>query len=269
MRQNHPIGIFDSGVGGLTVVSKVVKQLPHENIVYLGDTARVPYGEKTPQQIINFVKEILDFLLKFKVKAIIMACNTSSALAYPVLKDDYETPIFEMITPAVEQVHKITNNKRIGIIANSATVNSNVYKTKLENFNYKVFQQACPLLVPLVERGETDTEYTKKVLHTYLDPLIAEDIDILILGCTHYPHLFKKIKEIVGSKVFILNPAKFIVQKVKEYFTANNLLKSDHRYIHKYFVSGQEEQFKTTAQILFPDEQFDNIEHIQLVKSAV
>ena len=269
MNENHPIGVFDSGVGGLTVVSEIMKQLPYENIVYFGDTARVPYGEKTPHEINVFVKEIVDFLIKFKVKAIVMACNTSSAIAYPVIKDEYKTPMFEMINPAVEEARRVTRNKKIGVIANSATINSNVYKNKLEAANNcKAFQQACPLLVPLVERGERGTDYTKKILHTYLDPLLAEEVDTLILGCTHYPHLLNEIKEIVGEEVFVLNPAKKVVEKIKEYFSKNNLLKNEPRYIHKYFVSGDVEQFKFAAQALFPGETFSNIEHVQLIKES-
>lgn len=269
MNENHPIGVFDSGVGGLTVVSEIMRRLPYENIVYFGDTARVPYGEKTPREINVFVKEIADFLIKFKVKAIVMACNTSSAIAYPVIKDEYKTAMFEMINPAVEEAHKVTRNKKIGVIANSATINSNVYKKKLEAAdNCRAFQQACPLLVPLIERGETNTDYTKKILHTYLDPLLAEEIDTLILGCTHYPHLLNKIKEILGEEIFILNPAKKAAEKIKEYFSKNNLLKSDPRHIHKYFISGDVEQFKFTARALFPGENFSNIEHVQLAKKS-
>lgn len=270
MNKNHPIGVFDSGVGGLTIVSEIMKQLPFENIVYFGDTARVPYGEKTPEQINSFVKEIIEFFLNFKVKAIIMACNTSSAIAYPVVKNEYDVTMFEMINPAIEEARTATRNKRIGIIANSATINSNVYKTKIESLkNYKAFQQACPLLVPLIERGETDTDYAKKVLHTYLDPLLAENIDTLILGCTHYPHLSGIIKKVVGEEIFVLNPARKVVEKVKEYLSEGDLLKKDPRYMHKYFVSGDIEQFKFAAQALSQGESFSNIEHIQLTKSKV
>lgn len=265
MYRNHPIGVFDSGVGGLTVVAELIKQIPCENIVYFGDTARVPYGEKTPKQIISFVEEIMDFLLKFKVKAVVMACNTSSALAYPNIKEKYDVPIFEMITPAVEEANRKTRNKKIGVIANSATINSNAYKEKLEKFGAPcaVFQQACPLLVPLVERGETESDYAKKILRTYLDPLMAENIDTLILGCTHYPHLLKPINEITGEGVFVLNPAKKAIEKLKFHLEKFDLLKNESRYMHKYFVSGDEEHFKSIAKVLLNSEDFSNIERIQ------
>ncbi|MFH1454043.1 MAG: glutamate racemase [Armatimonadota bacterium] len=265
MIKNHPIGVFDSGVGGLTVVSEIIKQLPNENIVYFGDTARVPYGEKTPQQINAFVREIINFLLKFKVKAVIMACNTSSALAYPTVKNEYDIPMFEMINPAIEEVKNASKNKRVGVIANYVTINSNVFKDKIENIGdgYKAFQQACPLLVPLVERGETDTSYAEKVLHTYLDPMISEDIDTLILGCTHYPHLLPPIIRITGIDVNVLDPAEKVVNKAKDYFTRNDLLKDDSRRMHKYFVSGSPSHFERTARVLFAGEDYSNVEQVQ------
>ncbi|MCL5773627.1 MAG: glutamate racemase [Firmicutes bacterium] len=247
------IGVFDSGVGGLTVASEIMKQMPYEKIYYYADTARVPYGEKTPDEIKGFVNEIIAFLLGEGVKAVIMACNTSSALALTETRKKFDIPVIGVIEPAVLMALSQTREKRIGVIANLATTNSGAYKNKfLENGNgVSVFQQACPMLVPLVERGIVDGEDVKIVLKSYLEPLKAQKIDTLILGCTHYPYLMKPIEEIMGDGVKIVNPAYQAVKDMKSMLEEKNLLSGrGEPPEHKYFVSGERQSFMKTAEKL-------------------
>lgn len=245
---NKPIGIFDSGLGGLTVVSKIIKALPEESFIYFGDTARMPYGEKTPEQIKKFVYQIIDFLIQKGSKAIVMACNTSSAIAYEEAVEKYKLPITGVINSAVEAAVGLTKNNKIGVIANEATVKSLAYPetfSKISLNHQTVYQAACPLLVPLVEKGQIDTPEVKTVLKDYLLPLKEKKIDTLVLGCTHYPHLLKSIKEILNG-VAILDPAEHMAEKLKVVLEENNMLASGKPY-YKYYTSGDIEIFKNLA----------------------
>lgn len=247
------IGVFDSGVGGLTVASEIMKQMSREKIYYYADTARVPYGERTSEEIKSFVNEIIALLLGEGVKAVIMACNTSSAIALEGAGKKFDIPILGVIEPAVSVALSETREKRIGVIANLATTNSGAYKNKfLENGNgVAVFQQACPMLVPLVERGIVDGEDVKIVLRSYLEPLKAQKIDTLILGCTHYPYLIKPIEEIMGDGVKIINPAYQAVKDMKSILEKRNLLSEGTGLPeHKYFVSGERQSFIKVAEKL-------------------
>lgn len=209
-KRNSPIGIFDSGIGGLTVVKEVIKELPDEKIVYFGDTARLPYGNKSAPTVVKFSLENAKFLLKFGVKFIIVACNTSSSLALPTLRRRFKIPFLGVIAPAVTEATKITSNGRIGIIATRSTVESSSYRREIKRVNprLKSFLQACPLFVPLAEEGWTDDEVTLKVARRYLAPLLKKDIDTLILGCTHYPLLKGMIRKVLGSQINFVDSAK-------------------------------------------------------------
>jgi len=207
---NRPIGIFDSGIGGLTVVKEIIKELPHEDIVYFGDTARLPYGNKSAQTIIKFSSENVRFLLEFGVKLIIVACNSSSSLALPTLRRRFKVPILGVITPAVRKAVQISPNGRIGIIGTRATVGSMCYQRQIKRVNagFKSFVQACPLFVPLAEEGWIGNEVTLRVARRYLRPLFKKDIDTLILGCTHYPLLKKVIRKVMGKDIEFVDSAK-------------------------------------------------------------
>ncbi|MDR1104505.1 MAG: glutamate racemase, partial [Endomicrobium sp.] len=192
LSNNNPIGIFDSGFGGLTVMSAINKVLPSENLIYFGDTAHVPYGTKSQNAILKFSKEITSFLIKNRVKLIVVACNTASALALPVLEKTLKVHIIGVIAPGAKAAIDASENFRIGIIGTEGTIGSKSYPKAINKLaKAKIYQQACPLLVPLVEEGWVDGEITDKTVKKYIKPLLAKKIDTLVLGCTHYPLLRK------------------------------------------------------------------------------
>src|SRR5688572_19814931 len=203
MTRELPIGVFDSGIGGLTVVRQLHKALPSEDIVYLGDTARVPYGTKSPSTVVRFACEDTQFLLQQNVKAVIVACNTCSAWALPMLEKKFSVPMFGVILTGVRAALQRTRNQRIGIVGTSATIRSKAYANGIlaRCDTAKIFARACPLLVPLVEEGWTRHRITQTVLQEYLAPLLRNRIDTLILGCTHYPLLKSAIRKVTGPKV--------------------------------------------------------------------
>ncbi|MGB9792222.1 MAG: glutamate racemase [Thermacetogeniaceae bacterium] len=218
MEEVQPIGIFDSGVGGLTVVKFIFKKLPGERIVYFGDTAHLPYGSRTPEELIAFGEGIVSFLLQFRVKAIVAACNTSSSISLPYLKKKFQVPILGVLEPGVRAALSVTRNKRVGVIATAATVNSGAYPRAFASQapDVKVFVQACPLFVPLVEAGLADSPEARKAAMEYLAPLKEAGIDTLVLGCTHYPFLAPVITEVLGEDVRLVDPAEETVKELAE-----------------------------------------------------
>jgi glutamate racemase len=220
--RNLPIGIFDSGVGGLTVVRQMHRLLPHENLLYLGDTARVPYGTKSPETVVRFGCEDAQFLVDCRVKALVVACNTVSAWALPVLEKRFAVPVFGVILPGAGLALRRTKNHRIGVIGTNATVRSGAYTRAMTSVDrtVKVFARPCPLLVPLVEEGWVNHSVTLSVLHVYLEPLLRKGIDTLVLGCTHYPLLKRAIRTVVGDRVTLIDSAescaRFVRGKLKE-----------------------------------------------------
>lgn len=223
--KNRPIGVFDSGVGGLTVVQEIWKIMPEEEVLYFADTANVPYGDKPLSEIKSIALKICDFLVQEKVKMIIMGCNISSAIALSDAQKEYPIPIIGLIEAAVEEAIRVTMNKRIGIIATQGTILSRAYQRNLESkdIRLKIFARACPPFVPIVEKGEIDAPQTKKIIEEYIQPLLVEGIDTLILGCTHYPFLKTQIEEITGDKVKTVDPAKGTVKKAKEILEQKDL----------------------------------------------
>ncbi|MFA6097977.1 MAG: glutamate racemase [Patescibacteria group bacterium] len=233
------IGIFDSGIGGLTVAKEILRQLPGYQLVYFGDTARTPYGNKSPETIARYAHEDIDFLLHKGAKIIVVACNTASAVAADKLKEDYPyAPIFEVITPAVKQAVAITKNKRIGVIGTRATVASSIYENKIKEYKngFKILSQACPLFVPLAEEGWIDKPVTKLVAKKYLYSLKMQQIDTLILGCTHYPLLKKIIQEKIGKRTRLVDPAEEVVKEISHYLKTKPELE-------KTLKKGMEHQF--------------------------
>ncbi len=217
-KNSAPIGVFDSGLGGLTVVRELRRQLPHEQIIYFGDIARLPYGIKSEKQIREFSSENTEFLLKRKVKAVVVACNSSSSAAYDYLKKNYAVPIIDVIQPAAEKAVAVTRNLKIGVIATQATVASGAYRRAIQSQNkkIKVFSNACPLLVPFVEEGILDGSLIEMVISRYLSPILKQKIDTLILGCTHYPLLKKVIQKVAGPQVKLIDSAPAAVGKLKD-----------------------------------------------------
>jgi glutamate racemase len=218
MTRELPIGVFDSGVGGLTVVRQLHRVLPGEDIVYLGDTARVPYGTKSPSTVVRFACEDTQFLLRQNVKAVVVACNTCSAWALPMLEKKFPVPVFGVILPGARAALEKTRNQRIGIIGTSATIRSKAYANAIlaRCDSARVFARACPLLVPLVEEGWTRHDVTDTVLREYLRPLLRHRIDTLILGCTHYPLIKSAIRKVARAGVTLVDSAESCALYVRE-----------------------------------------------------
>lgn len=225
MQRTKSIGVFDSGFGGLDIMRGLVKVLPDYDYVYLGDTARVPYGTRSKDIIYSFTKEAVDFLFSKNCELIIFACNTASSDALRLIQKKHLSERYEnkkvlgVLIPAAEEACRISKNNKVGVMATASTVASKSFERELKKINpkIKIYQQACPLLVPLVEAGEQNSEITKIILKKYLKPLIAKKIDTLILGCTHYGILEPKIKKLIGRDVKIISEAKIIGQKLENY----------------------------------------------------
>ncbi|MFH1402530.1 MAG: glutamate racemase [Patescibacteria group bacterium] len=225
IKKNKSIGIFDSGFGGLDILKTVTKKLPNYNYIYLGDTARAPYGARSKEIIYEFTKQAVDFLFKNNCEIIILACNTASSDALKKIQQEYlpkyypNKKVLGVLIPTAEQAAQKTKNERIGIIATERTIQSNAFKRELLKLNpkIKVFQKVCPLLVPIIEAGEQNSKFTKIILAKYLKSFAKQNIDTLILGCTHYGILEKKIKKIIGKQITVLSEAKIIPEKLKIY----------------------------------------------------
>ncbi|HHX02150.1 MAG TPA: glutamate racemase [Firmicutes bacterium] len=248
MELSHaPIGIYDSGVGGLTVWL-AFKKLIKQDLIYYADTAHVPYGEKTKEQILFYSHTIIDFLKQHQVRAVVAACNTSSALALPTLQLTAGIPLFGVIAPAVREGIAATKNKRVGLMATVGTVNSGSYQKLFHRYgpDIQLFAQRCPKLVPLVEAGKTDGPEVYQALQQYLDPLLEAAIDTLILGCTHYPFLLEPIRRITGPEVTIVDPAHQTAQDVWKWIKENNYAEQPNpRDI--FWTSGNPRDFQTKA----------------------
>ena len=234
----RPIGVFDSGVGGLTVVKQVMKVMPHENIVYFGDTARVPYGSK--EAVTKFSLQNVRFLETKDVKAIIVACNTASSNSLDAMRAATDTPIFGVVVPGVEAAVRATKNHKVGIIGTAATVRSGAYETMIraENPDIQVFSKACPLFVPLAEEGWTDNEVSRLTAQSYLQELLTKGIDSLVLGCTHYPLLKRCIGTTVGDAVKLVDPAKATARQVKEFLAERDQLnENEEEGVRRFYLS--------------------------------
>jgi glutamate racemase len=245
-KANLPIGIFDSGVGGLTVFREVISLLPHEDIIYLGDTARVPYGTRSPDTVIRYSQEITRFLLRQGIKLLVVACNTSSAVSLPSLKKENEIPIIGVIDPGARRASEVTQNKRVGVIGTEGTVKSRAYEraVKMVDRRITIVSRSCPLFVPLAEEGWVDNEVARLTAHSYLSPLRGKMIDTLILGCTHYPLLEKVIREVMGDEVFFVNSAKETAKEVQRVLDEERFVhagKKDGSY--RFYVTDNVERF--------------------------
>ena len=243
------IGVFDSGVGGLTVVKELIRQVPGEDIIYFGDTARVPYGIKSKETVIRFSIEDILFLLKQEVKLICVACNTVSSVELPVLKNYFKVPIVGVITPGVREAVYATQNKRIGVIGTSSTVKSHTYEKEIRQLDPKIMvvSLACPLFVPFVEEGWLSGDVVLRVAKAYLKPLKDSRVDTVILGCTHYPLLKPTIKEVLGKNVTLIDSAKQVAIEVKKILAAEGLLDKARRVNRKFYVSDNPEGFRALA----------------------
>ncbi|NEP17945.1 MAG: glutamate racemase [Leptolyngbya sp. SIO4C1] len=237
------IGVFDSGVGGLTVLREIVRQLPHESVLYFGDTARLPYGERTPAEILRYVREIIVWMLKREVKMVVMACNTSSALALETVRSEFDVPILGVILPGARAAAKL--GRAIGVISTPATAASGAYRQAIleANPSVAVWQVGCPEFVPLIEQNRIHDPYLKTVAQTYLQPLLQARIDTLIYGCTHYPHLAPVLRQILPSQVRLIDPAVPLVQAMTHELDVLGLSSPHAATTTEFYVSGQPSQF--------------------------
>jgi glutamate racemase len=209
MSSSAPIGVFDSGIGGLTVVREMIVQLPNESIIYFGDTARVPYGPKSPDTVLRYSREITSYLLGEGVKALVVACNTATAHALPALREEFAIPIIGVIEPGARAAVASTKTNRIGVIGTAGTIKSRAYEKEIKKLlpNANVTAQACALFAPLVEEGWLDSEVTRAVARNYLAPIVSAEVDTLVLGCTHYPLMKTVIGNVVGREVRLIDSA--------------------------------------------------------------
>jgi glutamate racemase len=261
-----PIGIFDSGVGGLTVVSELFRILPQEDIIYFGDTAHLPYGSKSKEAVTRFSLDIVNFLKAQKVKIVIVACNTASSFALSRLREKIDLPVIGVIEPGAQAAIDTTRNFKIGIIGTEGTIKSRAFEEALKkiNRNVKVFSQACPLFVPLVEEGWLDEPETSQIAEKYLSPLKDKGIDTLILGCTHYPLLKELLSRIMGQGVSLIDTAESTAKAVKKSLGEKNLLKKgNHKSVYKFFVSDNPEKFLQLG-MRFLGEGIDKAERVDL-----
>lgn len=253
LQKNAPIGVFDSGVGGLTVAREIMRQIPNEKIIYFGDTARVPYGSKSKETVTRFSKQIVRFLQSHQVKTIVVACNTASAYALDELEKEIEIPIIGVLKPGAKTAAEVTKNGRIGVIATEATIGSQMYTKYIRELNKQVtiYGKACPLFVPLVEEGLWQDPVTDEIAKRYLTELIDIDIDTLILGCTHYPLIRSTLGRIMGEKVTLVNPAYETARELKELLVEKNILNDESPKLgenqYQFYVSDGAEKFKTFA----------------------
>lgn len=249
-----PIGVFDSGVGGLTVTKEIMTQLPEENIIYFGDTARVPYGSKSKDTILKYSKQIIRFLKTKDVKAIVIACNTASAFALEEIKKELDIPIIGVVQPGAKVAASTSKKGKIGIIGTEGTIGSQIYSQFIKdlNPNLRVIGKACPLFVPLVEEGFfLEDPITKEIASRYLAGLKEEDVDTLILGCTHYPLIRHTIQSVMGAGVTLVNPAYETAKELKELLIEEGM-KSLFNYKelnekHQFYVSDAADRFKKFA----------------------
>jgi glutamate racemase len=246
-----PIGVFDSGIGGLTVARALFELLPNENIIYLGDTARLPYGTKSKETVILYSIECLKFLLAKKVKMIVVACNTASSVAVPFLQKITKLPVEGVIIPGSKSGAERTKNNRVGVIGTLGTIKSNAYKKAIKKINpsVNVYSQPCSLFVQLAEDGWTDNKIAELTAQEYLKNLTKCNIDTLILGCTHYPILKNTIRKVMGNKVQLIDSGEETAIEVKKVLTEKSLLNTQKKKgIHKFFVTDFPNNFKQISE---------------------
>jgi glutamate racemase len=261
-----PIGIFDSGIGGLTVAHAITKILPHEQLIYFGDTAHLPYGDKSQAAIQAYSVKICDLLIRQRCKVILIACNSASAAAYELVKEyvGSKAKVLNVIDPTVEYIGENYAGKTIGLIGTKQTVNSNVYKKKVDELDKNILLQslATPLLAAMIEEGFFNNNISESVISTYLSDPHLHDIDALILGCTHYPLIKKQIEKFYEGKVDVLDTSELVARHVKDFLHQNHLASEKLQDDHKFYVSDFTQSFEESTRIFFEKEV--HLEHYPL-----
>ncbi len=254
-----PVGVFDSGVGGLTVVKEIMGRLPGEHILYFGDTARVPYGSKSKETVTEYSRQIMRFLLSQGVKVVVVACNTASALAIDSMRREFDVPILDVVNPGAQAAAGATKNGSIGVIGTEGTIRSGMYSKFLYRLNpdLNVYSKACPLFVPLVEEGWIYDSVTKEVARRYLEEFQGKGVDTIVLGCTHYPLLRNLLKDVVrevlGEGVTLVNPAVETARDLKKLLSEKELLSGGQELPeHTFYVSDGAEKFRSFANSILP-----------------
>ena len=268
---NRPIGVFDSGMGGLTALRQLVRLLPNENIVYFGDTGRVPYGARSSDTIVKYARQDMSFLMEFDPKAILIACGTVSTTALPILMREYELPVYGVVEPAVTAALHATKNNRIGIIGTKATVRSGSYAEMIRYMNrdIEVFSKACPLFVPLVEDGRVQPgdPVLRYLIDEYLSEMVRDDVDTLILGCTHYPLLYDAIASYLGSGVRLIDTGLESSLALRDHLSKIGLLSErDCAGSISYYVSDSAADFKALASVFLGSEIVQDVHRVDIDK---
>jgi glutamate racemase len=250
MNKDSAIGVFDSGIGGLTVLQKIIELLPKENTIYLGDTARAPYGTKSVETVLRYSFENSEFLVEKGVKLLVVACNTSTAIALDRLRSSLEVPVIGVIEPGATKALDVTKNKKIGVIGTEATIQSGAYTKALraKDLKVEVYSRACPLFVPLVEEGWTDNAVVEMTVKVYLGSLKQSGIDTLILGCTHYPLLKKAVRKFLGDTVCLVDSAEEIAKEVGSVLKKDSLARKNGGGSHSFFVTDAPDRFVKVGQ---------------------
>lgn len=261
-----PIGVFDSGLGGLTVLTSLEKSLPNENFIYFGDTAHVPYGSKSVDTVTRYCKNIMNFFLIHNAKAVVIACNTASAVAYQKLQTSYDIPLFDVVVPSVMHSETISKTRQIGVIGTYSTIFSRAYTRSLAEINSdcSAFEVACPLFVPLIEEGWSDTSVARDIARSYMEPFQNTKMDTLILGCTHYPIMAKTIQSVVGSYVKLVYSGETVERKLFSYLKINRCKnESGASGKTRFYVTDFPQKFDELGSC-FLGRKMENVEHISL-----
>lgn len=265
MTNKKPIGIFDSGIGGLTVLKEIFRELPFESTIYLGDTARVPYGIRSPETVIRYSFENTRFLFSKDIKMLVIACNTASSVSLEQIKNSVSIPVVGVIEPGAKAAVSSTRNKKIGVIGTEATISSNSYTKAIKSIDkdIEVFSLPCPLFVPLVEEGWTDGSIAEIIADTYLKDIKYKGIDTLVLGCTHYPLLKRVLSKIVGEKVNLIDSAIETAREIRSILTSLSLLKTKPgKTMHNFYVTDSPERFTKVGEKFLGDK----IKHIKKIE---
>jgi glutamate racemase len=266
MTRSAPIGVFDSGMGGLTVMREIIQQLPNESVIYFGDTARVPYGPKSPDTVLRYSREITTYLRGEGIKALVIACNTATAHALPALREEYDIPIIGVIEPGARAAVRASKSKRIGVVGTAGTIKSHAYEKELRKLlpEAQITEQACGLFVPLVEEGWLDTEPTRAIARNYLAPVVAAEVDTLVLGCTHYPLIKTVIGNIVGREVRLIDSAHETARETGIVLAANGIDNTDTNTArYRFIASDAPDTFLSLGQ-RFLGAEIDRVESLTL-----
>ena len=263
---NNPIGVFDSGLGGLTVLKALKEKLPKESFIYFGDTAHVPYGTKSAESVINYSEKITTFLVKHNVKMVVIACNTASSVAAQHLRSKFNIPIFSVVSPCVDSAIQISKNKNIGVIGTQSTIASNSYvnafKKKASAFN--IYQKACPLFVPLIEEGWANHKIAFDISTEYLNSFKPLTIDTLVLGCTHYPIMKETIQSIIGEDVHLISSDDAVANTVHQNLQYQQIMADENNTpAESFYVSDFPQKFNEIGS-QFLGRPLTNLQHIQL-----